>query len=384
MSILLSTKKQDGLISLMGQESNESMLAFYGWWQFAVCLFAFLALMSIWHHLGRRRHDHGQVWLALSILCWSVSGLFELVHHYFPDAFALAVINIEGWRTILSLLNSLFILLALPWFRYLPIRFRPLIESTYWKYLIGVPFLFALLPTLSALFLQKTALALSELDVYYAIMTLVFLGYVLWESFSKRKLMGLAWLTACCILLTLVAQIFKLGESTGGLLILSAIFKTCLIMIFFALALSWIKEIAEDDVFASKDLRMDLRKTVLNGRTELSVKVSGVGNSAKSIRLSSAHYALLEKFIARRTNTEDGWLEIKPRRSIPGKVYDIHDYNEVKRLLQALLDGIYGKKEWSKEREESTWKEVLFELSPNRERKIRLRLFPNQVSLERS
>ena len=47
---------------------------FYGWWQFVVCLFAFAAMMAIWKHIGRKQGDFGMVWLALSVLCWNISG----------------------------------------------------------------------------------------------------------------------------------------------------------------------------------------------------------------------------------------------------------------------------------------------------------------------
>ena len=57
---------------------NSELLSFYGWWQFVVCLFGFIALLRIWWHIGRKQKDFGQVWLALSILCWSFSGAFEI------------------------------------------------------------------------------------------------------------------------------------------------------------------------------------------------------------------------------------------------------------------------------------------------------------------
>jgi len=61
------------------QNLNEITL-FYGWWQLTVCLFAFLALIAIWYHLGKKQNDFGQVLLACSILCWSVSGGMEILY----------------------------------------------------------------------------------------------------------------------------------------------------------------------------------------------------------------------------------------------------------------------------------------------------------------
>ena len=121
--------------------SSTDVSIFYGWWQFSVCLFAFLALLSIWYHIGKRQDDFGQVWLALSILCWSVSGLIEIVPW---ENFSISLHFKEGFKSICSLLNSLFILLALPWFRYLPKPFTHIIKSKFWPYIIGLPFAFPL------------------------------------------------------------------------------------------------------------------------------------------------------------------------------------------------------------------------------------------------
>ena len=211
---------------------------FYGWWQFAVCLFAFLALMAIWYHIGRKQKDVGQVWLGLSILCWSFSGGLEVLSPTNPNL-------LEGGKSILSLLNSLFILLALPWFKYLPDLLQSTIQSKNWKLLFGLPFVFSLLPTIRLMISGESSSMMSELDVYYSILTLALLGMVLWETFQKRRLPLLAYLSVICILITFIAQLYKLTNHQANQSLLSAIFKATLIMIFFALALSWVKELSE-------------------------------------------------------------------------------------------------------------------------------------------
>ena len=60
--------------------------------------------------------------------------------------------------------------------------------------------------------------------------------------------------------------------------------------------------------------------------------------------------------------------------------YDINDHNEIKRLLQSLLDGLFGLSAWTKEQHYVPLKEGLFELSHKRERKIRLKLLPENIS----
>ena len=381
-----------------------------------VCLFAFLGLMAIWWHIGRRQQDAGQVWLALSILCWSFSGVVEILYAQqyaghsdsifrefeqtlLEDKETLTAtdlesllsesdqyiaahsIKLDGWRSILSLFNSLFILLALPYFRYKPKRLAPIINSNYWNYIIGLPFLFSLLPTLSKLLSGQTNPLISELDVYYAVLTLVFLGFVLWESFEKRRLPFLAWLSLVSILITATAQLYKLTNSSIDLTLFSAIFKTTLIMIFFALALSWVKELAEN-IFPSPDFLFFTLIEQKNQHGQIVIK--GLpGKDDRTISLTPALFSLLKRFAEEKTSSEQGWLEIKPKNEKrSARQYDIKDHNEVKRLLSAVLDGLFGKGNWTQNLHAIPLKDVLFEMSEKRERKIRLRIPPENITFQ--
>jgi len=405
---------------VLKQLFDSQLLTFFGWWQLAVCTFAFIALMAIWWHIGRKQKDTGQVWLALSVLCWSFSGgielyyakkfqsqskqLYEQIEQSFQKGQAIEqealdihyqelvtyqesnAYLLEGWRSVFSLFNSLFILMALPWFRYLPKPIEPIIKSRYWIYIIGLPFLFSFLPTLRKMFSGQSIALVSELDVYYAILTLGFLGYVFWESFAKRRLMILAWLSLLCILITLLAQLAKLFGSVSDLTLYSAIFKTSLIMIFFALALSWVKELSENIIPPPAQLSLKLAKQKgENGKTNYAIHLGGLpGKEAQKISLSPTLYKLSALF-AQRKKEGEGWLEIKPKsESRPSKTYDIQDHNEVKRLLNALLDSLFGKGNWTKDLHGTPLKETLFEMSEKRERKIRLRLSSENIKLTES
>ncbi len=362
---------------------DQQTILFFGWWQLSVCFFAFAALMSIWWHIGKIQKDFGQVWLALSILCWSLSGGLDvlfIVNDWHPDY---SHIN-EGSRSILSLFNSLFILLSLPWFRYLPEKIKPIIKSIYWKYMIGLPFLFSLLPTISKIVSENKSVIISELDVYYAILTIIFLTIVLWESFTKRKLKSLAYLSALSILLTLAAQIYKFSGSEVNMILLSAIFKTTLIMIFFALALSWVRELSENIIPSPNRLFLSLYHFKNDDKYDHIVELKGLlDKEVRTIKLSSTSFELLDKFVKARTRSREQWLEIKPKGdNRSAREYGINDHNELRRLLTGLLDGIFGKNSWTRNQHESILKEALFEMSPKRERKIRLRIPPE--NLERS
>ncbi len=362
------------------QQINNEIISFYGWWQFSVCLFAFIALMAIWWHIGKKQNDLGQVWLALSVLCWSFSGAFEI---YFIENNMTSESVIDGWRSVWSLFNSLFILLALPWFRYLPEPIKPIIKSKFWIYIVGIPFLFSLLPTLNRMFSGADFTLINELDVYYAIFTLGFLGFVLWESFLKRRLKALAFLSLVSILIVLLAQVYKISGNEINLTLFSAIFKTSLIMIFFALSLSWVKELAENVIPNPDQLFIEFQKKKLsNGKFENQVFLKGFpGNTKRKVKLTPTLYELFLTFAQRKLSHEE-WLEIKPKNfSMTNKVFDIKDHNEVKRLLISLLDGVFGKDNWTSDHHLIPLKSTLFEMSEKRDRKIRLKVPKENISL---
>ncbi|MEP1034790.1 hypothetical protein [Ekhidna sp.] len=364
--------------SISGIEES-SILLFYGWWQMAVCFFAFLGLLAIWFHLGRKQKDFGQVWLALSILAWSFSGTCEIIFSLVENENKELYLN--GTRSIFSLFNSLFILLALPWFRYLPSLLKPLIQSRFWKLFVGLPFLFSLLPTLNRMSSSNEQSFINELDVYYAVLTLIFLGYVLWESFAKRRLKMLAWLSVVCILTTLIAQGYKLIGSDINQTLFSAIFKTSLIMLFFALALSWVRELSFQIIPEVEKLSLSLtRVRKVGGKFDHIVKLSGIaGNS--TFPLSQALFNLLLKFAMSRKSGKD-WLEIKPKNDQrTDKQYDINDHNEIRRLNIAILEGVFGKGNWTKDLHEIPLKSTLFETADDEARKVRLSVSPDHIRL---
>ena len=365
----------------MDTQVSHEISMFYGWWQLSGCLFAFLSLMSIWYHIGKKQHDYGPVWLALSVLCWAFSGLTEIVFNNTPAYSHYK----DGLTSMLSLTNSLFILMALPWFKYLPAPFTPLIKSKLWPLIIGIPFAFALFPTLFKMFLVREAYVINELDVVYALLTLIFLGFVLWESFIKRRLLLLGGLALITILVTLMAQIYKLMDNNINLLLFSAIFKTSLIMLFFALALSWVKELTETLIPDPFQLKIKFIKKKTQKSTTMANSVSLIGfpgDKDRIVQLTPALYRLFKEFAQRKKDMTDGWLEIKPKNFDVAKDYDISDHNELKRLLEAILNGLFGKKNWTKDKHYEPLKATLFEMSENRERKIRLRIPKENIHID--
>ncbi|WP_422859465.1 hypothetical protein ACOKFD_00550 [Flagellimonas sp. S174] len=234
------------------------------------------------------------------------------------------------------------------------------------------------------MFRANSASIISELDVYYALLTLFFLGFVLWESFVKRRLPLLGLLSIITIAVTVMAQMYKLLDDTINLLLFSAIFKTSLIMLFFALALSWVKELTETLIPSPHQLKLQfINKSGLGNKDGFKVSMQGfLGNEERVISLTPALYKLFKLFAERRLDKTEGWLEIKPKNFDAAKAYDINDHNEIKRLIVALLDGLFGKQSWTKDKHYVPLKTTLFEMSEHRERKIRLLLPQENIILE--
>ena len=355
--------------------AHEVLMHYLGLWQFASSLFAFLALMAIWWHLGRKKGDFGQVFLAFSVLCWAVTGGVEYLYGRGLIIHNLDVLN--GVKSVFSLLNSFFILCSLPYFKYIPKRVQPIIHSTHWIWFIGIPFAFSLLPTLSQIFRGEDMGWIAELDFYYAVLTIVFLTSVLWASFSRRNLKYLGVLSILCSTLALLTQIYKLSTDLESALLLSAIFKSSFIMLFFALALSWVKEIAEGIQLESKSIYLNLVEDhQLGSKGKYILWMSSPAFSKEvQIPLSHAQGHFFIKLLKAKQSKEDAFLKIRSRSmDARRQQYDIGDHNEIRRFLHHLLDSIYGKGIWTKSSHELPLKKAFFEYSADEARSVRLKI----------
>lgn len=154
-------------------------------------------------------------------------------------------------------------------------------------------------------------------------------------------------------------------------------------MIFFALALSWVKELSENTIPETDHITLFFEVQRKADKVERWVSLGGFsGQGNRKIQLTGSQYELFHHFAQLRKSNPEDWLEIRPKNHpSKSKHYDIGDYNEIKRLLFSMLDGLFGKGNWTKEQHLNPLKESLFELSKKRERKIRLRLPPNNINM---
>ena len=374
----------------MAASEIEYLYRFYGWWQITVGLFSFAALLSVWKHITKDQpngeKDLGLMWLSLAVLAWAVSGIVDVAYANTINLNSTLDPTIyEGLRSIASLFNSAFILLALPCFKHIPKTINPIIKSTYWRFWVLITFLFAVLLTafmLWGIIVPAKISFIYSVDVLYAIFTLIFLGLVIWSSFAKRGLVVLAYLSAICIACTLAAQLFKLNDSDFLRVFFSCTFKTILIMLFFALTLSWIQELSQNFIPKPKDLHLVFirKKNEWNKFEHNIILTLPPDIQTRKIAFTEKNFSLLLKFASKRQealNDKDSWLEIQPKSAKKG-AYDIKDYNQINRILDTILNETKGPENWSIDEDRNYLKQVLFEYNS---RKIRLKVAPENITL---
>ena len=367
---------------------------FFGYWQVVVCLFAFVALMAIWNNFSKNQlnntQDQGLWWLSFSILVWAFSGGLEIYYGIYFESIQSNYkqqLLLNSGRSLLSILNSTFILLSLPFFKYVPTvgPLKRIMEPASWKIWILTLAGFVLvltcclttilyqLPSSSVSTNQFLTSATNMIDVFYAFLTLLILGITLWNSFDQRNFRALAILTVICIGFTVIAQVMKMGGYDFWGIFFSCTFKTMLIMIFFALALTWVAEEIEAEFIPEPASMLLSFAPLQNGRKQKIIFTLPNQFHSEEIWMNQAPYQLLQKFAERRLNEspQEGWLKIKPKGT--NLKHDIASYNQIKSIFKDLLNHKYGKGNWS-EQELNFLRKALIERHQQKDGLYRLRL----------
>ena len=372
---------------------------FFGYWQIVVCLFAFTALMAIWRHFASKqpihRQDKGLVWLALSVLVWAFSGILEIMYGLFSLTDLKEEIIINSGRSMLSIANSAFILLSLPYFKHKPNQesLRQILTPrpwTFWVLLISGIFLILTLLFTGFIYRlssnESTELqyflvrAIHVMDVFYAFLTLAMLGLVLWNSFDARNLRILSILTLTCILFTVTAQVFKILEYDFWGMFFSCTFKTMLIMIFLALTLSWVAEALEEEFLPHPHHIMLRIPPVSNGKKQHIYLHLPPNITHEPLLLNATPFNLLQKFAQRRSKEapDGGWLKMKPKGM--DTKHDISSYNQMKSIFKEILNHQHGKDNWSNH-DLNYIRKALIEKHPQKDGYYRLRMIKDNIDL---
>lgn len=304
------------------------------WWQIITCTFSMVGLFLIQNSVRRHGNvqDKGWVYLGLSIAAWGGVGLVRL----FYGGQAPRV------ESVLSIINSYFILLALPWFKYIPMWLGRLIslkskindqsnrapdtDSVFEVYMS----LFAILALASTL---KNPANPFPPDVLFGTFTVIALTAVLYKTFQEREKIGLSYLAGFSLAVTFAAQVLKLfPESELWRSILSASFKTMLVILFFSLVLTWAEEITNRLSPEKVFLRLLSFGKIASGQMEYKkavvVTIPGYLESSL-IEYDPGTFTNLHKLIsaARDEKNSDGF--IKFTTSLPTESEQGQETNEI-------------------------------------------------------
>lgn len=192
---------------------------------------------------SRLRVDKGLMFLGLSVLMWVILGIWGLLH---IDNELIASLGIN----VFSILNNLFILLALSYFIYAPKFIYN--QHNNIKIIILIGTVVAALTLLIHYFSNGTTLIenvniTAIPDFLLSGLVSYLLALSLYKTFLHRDLRWVAIISAVTIALMMISQIpevYKSSMSSSGILLLKLVSKTSLIFIFLLLATSWVIELA--------------------------------------------------------------------------------------------------------------------------------------------
>lgn len=193
-----------------------------------------------------KRVDKGLLYLSLSLFVWVLSGLLSYVGS------TLNVVNSVGYvglENLLSIINNMFILLALSFFYYAPSFIYKNDKNV--KIIISIIVLTSVCSfTLSNIYGNNVFNGIKLASIPDLILS-VFLSYLLLFSFYKtfiyRGLKFIALLSSMIIILVFASQLpstfdFLENELLNGIVKLIA--KTSLISLFLVLATTWVIQLA--------------------------------------------------------------------------------------------------------------------------------------------
>ncbi len=331
----------------------------------ALSFFASLILFFIWKYIHNKKKtsDHGILFISLAMFTWFLSAMLMIV------------VTNDDINIILnglfSTLNSGFLLLAFMYFDHKPIFFSRISSKSQWKNFVMLICILVFIINIASLLYIKitgnvTIVKWAVLpDLILSFITVVILGFSLFETFKNRKLVWVGRMSILVVLLIVSTQLIGVCEEFGYDLFvkrkfdgydisLTALFirfiaRALLIIIFFALASSWLFEL----LHLPRPQDFDFRMYVANDeeKNKLCIEYTLRPNIInRKILLSNSKptnpYLLLTKFAYHRkyaSDEEEQYLIVAPRGVTRGKAtplqrekIDIYDHNQMTQIINLL------------------------------------------------
>lgn len=232
---------------------------FYLITELLISLIGGFLLLSIWlavqdkfkqkltSEIAVKRFDNGLLYISFSVFVWSLSSLLTLIFNRF---------NTDGWiilicQNMFSILNSLFLILALYYFDNSPEYLYNNKKSTrrILFFFVGL----SLVSLMLALFFGETintyGIRFNTIpDLLLSAILTWFLILSLHRTFYNRKMKSVSVIAVLSIIVLFITQlpyVFNFEDYLSGIDLGKLIAKTTLIFVFLVLGTSWVLELSQ-------------------------------------------------------------------------------------------------------------------------------------------
>lgn len=287
------------------------------------------------HEISVKRVDKGLLYLSLSVFVWSISGVVTLLGSH-TNAWALLVS-----QNVFSILNSLFLILALYYFDQAPTYLYNNITSTrriIWIF-VGVSIISLLLALQYGDTVNTYGLRLSAVpDLILSGVLSWLLAISLYRTFRERKMVIVAMISVVAIGLLFLSQwpqAFYVESFTFLSDLLKIIAKTGLISIFLVLGTSWVIELSQTPTIPD----MKIHFTDWN-QVVLSVSSKGIFNQKVEFGKKTTQFNNLFKFAIRRkfAPEQEMCIEVHAGGEIPSQTYLSRIIDNMNEILSLQAD----------------------------------------------
>ncbi|MFK7785923.1 MAG: hypothetical protein AB8B56_12445 [Crocinitomicaceae bacterium] len=322
-----------------------SQREFYLLSEIFISLIGAILLLAIWsavqryfknklsHEIRVKRIDKGLLYLSLSLFVWCASASVTLLSQNISDSEWILLIS----QNIFSILNSLFLILAIFYFDHAPFYLYNN-EKNARKAIVFLIGLSVLSFALALVFNDTTntdGLRYSVIpDLLLSFILSLFLGISLFRTFLHRKMKVVSGVALVVIILLFASQLpqaFHI-ESFGfynDLIKIAA--KTGLISIFLVLGTSWVIELAQTPNIVT----MKIHFTDWNQVT-ISIPSKGIDNRQVEFGSKTTQFNNFLKFAIRRkyAQEKDMCIEVSAGGEIPSQTYLSRIVDNINEILE--------------------------------------------------
>lgn len=272
------------------------------------------------HEISIKRVDKGLIYLSLSVFVWCASASMTFISLRLSNSEWTLLIS----QNIFSILNSLFLILAIFYFDHAP-SYLYNNERNARKIILLLIGLSVLSLVLAIVFNDTThtyGIRYSVVpDLLLSLLLSWFLGVSLFRTFAHRKMTLVACISLAAILLIFVSQLpqaFHIESLSFYNDLIKIVAKTGLISIFLVLGTSWVIEMAQTpNVTTMKIHFTDWNQLVL------SIPSKGIENRQVEFGSKTTQFNNLLKFAIRRkcAQEKDMCIEVSSGGEIPSQTY---------------------------------------------------------------